>query len=186
MIKQFSCYFPPTVNSYLDFCHALFLQTTPMCIYKEINLYLLERIFVLPEHSMVRLSLFFPHLPSLIYIAFHQWYPLGIQNHIYCTAVIVETRRWLPLEAWCMRAQALSVNLFHKRVVEKHLIWLWNYTDEIDWPKIIQKQMLYCFRFCFILHTSMVVELVQSDTLVIHHRMCYITPSPGDQMYSPL
>lgn len=77
-----------------------------------------------------------------------------------------------------MRAQALSVNLFHKRVVEKHLIWLWNYTDEIDWPKIIQKQMLYCFRFCFILHTSMVVELVQSDTLVIHHRMCYILPPP--------
>lgn len=77
-----------------------------------------------------------------------------------------------------MRAQALSVNLFHKRVVEKHLIWLWNYTDEIDWPKIIQKQMLYCFRFCFILHTSMVVELVQSDALVIHHRMCYILPPP--------
>lgn len=72
MIKQFSRYFPPTVNSYLDFCHALFLQTTTMCIYKEINLYLLERIFVLPEHSMVRLSLFFPQLPSLIYIAFHQ------------------------------------------------------------------------------------------------------------------
>lgn len=28
----------------------------------------------------------------------------------------------------------------------------------------------------------MVVELVQSDTLVIHHRMCYITPSPGDRL----
>lgn len=66
--------------------------------------------------------------------------PIRHRNHIYCTAVIIGTRRWLPLEAWCMRAQALSVNLFHKRVAEKHLIWLWNYTDEIDGPKIIENK----------------------------------------------
>lgn len=130
--------FPPTVNSYLDFCH---FYKWHQCVYTKRLICIFWKGYICSPRTLngSAVTIFSPVAIVNIH-CFPSIIPIRHRNHIYCTAVIIETRRRLPLEAWCMRAQALSVNLFHKRVAEKHLIWLWNYTDEIDGPKIIENK----------------------------------------------